>query len=700
MKNSVWFSVLGTAVLGSSIGMASSSLPLQPQDCMQTKIRKQVEDGAMQTLIDEGLYRLHEGDEDSPQAKGLVAAQVALGVTQQDVDEKGSLLVRLERGTTQISELDCALHHLSARFAQYQVERRKDMNSIVGMMNKILENDQLIQAFMIAHGSTMLDSFEPDEHETTTYDVLKNRAKVFTDFIRNNDSIFTYPYSGSDLIQQEVQHYFDHSPLVDCICGEKHKEGTLCDKIYKCSTCGSNHLKGTLCPNTTIEDGQEPAPSLEGFDFNSQFLTLTGNEVDDELLIEEGVRLSEARTVRSLTSAAGQAIYSGPLTDTGNAGSLTILGGSHTFCTTEGSTVNTLSVSEGATFSVGSDSDAGTLTLAGSADIQGTLNVAEKGTLKVQGASTNVSGTTTNNGRVEILNIGEDQGVRFGPYQGKGNTYIAPDITMEVVFHNTCEHPGNFEGEGHLVTSGYNNAWSNMGGGTLKTLTVNGLTAFDQAEGAEPLVITEKVTLNKGLSLGRNTFCSLTCESFSIGLEASVDLVREGTQLVCLGEFRQDSNTSFYSHVDDGAVLTTKTFILGGGHLGIGTSGGGVGRVSVEDKMSTADGTKILLGYVVGSCSGQLSVGGVLTLDGSIDVYRLVGEDALVLGGLEGSGTINLRSGPMTINFTRDCVFPGQITGSGNINLHSETPITFTWPQRALFTGTLNKDDTVTIVES
>lgn len=268
MKNSVWFSVLGTAVLGSSIGMASSSLPLQPQDCMQTKIRKQVEDGAMQTLIDEGLYRLHEGDEDSPQAKGPVAAQVALGVTQQDVDEKGSLLVRLERGTTQISELDCALHHLSARFAQYQVERRKDMNSIVGMMNKILENDQLIQAFMIAHGSTMLDSFEPDEHETTTYDVLKNRAKVFTDFIRKNDSIFTYPYSGSDLIQQEVQHYFDHSPLVDCICGEKHKEGTLCDKIYKCSTCGSDHLKGALCSNATINEG-ENSLDLSALNFES-----------------------------------------------------------------------------------------------------------------------------------------------------------------------------------------------------------------------------------------------------------------------------------------------------------------------------------------------------------------------------------------------------------------------------------------------
>lgn len=52
----------------------------------------------------------------------------------------------------------------------------------------------------------------------------------------------------------------------------------------------------------------------------------------------------------------------------------------------------------------------------------------------------------------------------------------------------------------------------------------------------------------------------------------------------------------------------------------------------------------------------------------------------------------------LSFNLTEDTTFEGVITGNGTLTLTASQPVTFTWPQRDAFTGTLNVDENVTII--
>ena len=108
---------------------------------------------------------------------------------------------------------------------------------------------------------------------------------------------------------------------------------------------------------------------------------------------------------------------------------------------------------------------------------------------------------------------------------------------------------------------------------------------------------------------------------------------------------------------------------------------------------------------ILGSESeGRLEIGSYLAINGQVKILngtltsRILGDaDA----GFGGTGAIHVSEQSI---FVVECMdnrsgtFAGSITGKGAVLLKSNSPVTFTWPQRALFEGTVQADDNITIV--
>lgn len=137
------------------------------------------------------------------------------------------------------------------------------------------------------------------------------------------------------------------------------------------------------------------------------------------------------------------------------------------------------------------------------------------------------------------------------------------------------------------------------------------------------------------------------------------------------GALRGIGTSTFNGHVD--LVSTSNIGVAGNGVL---TLGGGIGGAGGYTKVDT--GTLIILGP--STYNGQTAVAnGTLSLDAANAIPTTSGLSlannttvnlngiAQTIGGLSGSGTMNLGSGTLTIDQNADTIFSGTLNGSGGL---------------------------------
>lgn len=462
---------------------------------------------------------------------------------------------------------------------------------------------------------------------------------------------------------------------------------------------------GTLNKDDSVTIVHSPIYNLNGFN-----LTLTGNDDDEELVITDPSLcvLEEEKTVKTLTSTAGQALYKDGLIDEELVGTLTVLSGSHGLDTKNGSKIQNLTLTNG-DLTIGQDSS-------GFLNVKGALNIAAEAILRVGSEKgegyINVTGSATNNGRIEILKTADGKPATFNDLNGNGIIHV--ELGAILALNKQGNYSGLFEGGGTLALASTSLDSFTIGSGTVGAMIVSTRVSLNQFSGADAFTITGELGIGitdlsyasgSWLSIGNNSPCSINCGSLSLRTSESTAYtlsLAHGSQLTCLGK---TTHSAGYFDIEGDFVSQSYELTQGSIHVGLQNNG----SMKVKDDFLLewevilgGDQSRVdLEGSVVNDGSGKLIVEGILRLQrGQILVHRLTDENSFVLGGLEGVGNITFvetNTQPMTINFTRDCEFTGRIEGPATIYLHADSPVTFKWNQRDRFEGTVEADDNVTI---
>lgn len=273
IRASMWFSLLGIFSVVPSTVMGSTETPTEDTtttpEAPQFKISKtllQAQQYTLQALADLRLVILNE-EGTGTHNPDLLPSQVALGFMEEDLQE-GTLRQRLEKNAADETGVEHAMQLLASRFSERLSLHRADINKIVSTFNVVMNLIKRCQAMAMAHGTALLEYFDPEEYTTddTRKQVLLEKAEELREYIKS--VLFELPYDVDELEKKDITFYFPEAKAEDICdnCGTVHEAGTLCSQLtvsveqenynlaeadqlpYLC-LCGQKHNATAECQN-------------------------------------------------------------------------------------------------------------------------------------------------------------------------------------------------------------------------------------------------------------------------------------------------------------------------------------------------------------------------------------------------------------------------------------------------------------------
>lgn len=223
ISRAIKLSSLGIMLLSSSLSFSSEITPTTPAPAptvsasSKYKLMPQIKEGVRAALDRAGMLADKSSETYNP---NLLPANEALGFTEDDVKNGGTVLQRLEARESNVTEIDGLMQQTASHLEEEIVEKRRDVNLSVDICNTIQGLQQNILGLISAHGSLMLDYLDPDEHQQpgACYDALKTRAESFFEELRKETNpTFPAPYTEEQLKPWKAHHCLEG----ECINADK-----------------------------------------------------------------------------------------------------------------------------------------------------------------------------------------------------------------------------------------------------------------------------------------------------------------------------------------------------------------------------------------------------------------------------------------------------------------------------------------------
>ncbi|MDR2464545.1 MAG: hypothetical protein LBD36_02995 [Holosporales bacterium] len=173
--------------------------PLSATTGSGTKVIQQIKDVMYDILTETRVI--------TTDAATFAPVHEAIGFTATDISTGGSIKARLENLTTVVANDSCKISQLQTRLDQYNVERRRDMNTLVALQAQIMEQNRRTESLLLSVAQHILFFLDNESHgvEDLIYAIRSTQDTILESHVQKLDNTEAI-YSGKQLKPPKPHH--------------------------------------------------------------------------------------------------------------------------------------------------------------------------------------------------------------------------------------------------------------------------------------------------------------------------------------------------------------------------------------------------------------------------------------------------------------------------------------------------------------